>query len=317
MIKRAELVAQIRNYFASQCVLEVETPTLAPSTITDLNLEALCTLHTNPHSVEKTHLFLQTSPEYFMKRMLSAGFPSIYQITKCYRDDEVGRYHNPEFTMLEWYRLGFSMDELIDDVDNVLRLVLNTGPCEKVTYSSLFREHLSFDVKADTDSHLVSICKMHGFNNLIPLDFNGKLSSSARDSLLQVLFCEKIENNIGIDRPVVVTHFPASQASLAKFDAEAPWLALRFEFYYRGIELANGFEELTNAEEQKRRFLSDNEAREINGLKQKPLDLKFLRCLESGLPECSGVALGVDRLLMLALDKEHIADVLSFDFSSL
>jgi len=317
LVKRAQILTEIRQYFAIEKVLEVETPTISPSTVTDVHLEAMRTVHTNPLSVKKTHLFLQTSPEYYMKRMLCAGFPSIFQITKCYRDDEVGRCHNPEFTMLEWYRLGFSMHELIDDVDKVLRLVLGTPICDKITYSELFVQHLDLDVKNDSDMKIVSVCKQWGYENIVPLYFKDKLSLFDRDMLLQLLFCEIIEKKIGIERPLAVTNFPASQASLAKIDPSDRWLSLRFEFYYQGIELANGFEELNDAVEQRTRFILDNKHRKERGLKVKTEDVKFLSALEFGLPACSGVALGIDRLLMLALGKTDISEVLSFDFAAL
>jgi lysyl-tRNA synthetase class 2 len=317
LVKRAKILSDIRLYFATEKVLEVETPTISPSTVTDVHLEAMRTVHTNPLSVKKTHLFLQTSPEYYMKRMLCAGFPSIYQITKCYRDDEVGRYHNPEFTMLEWYRLSFSMNELIEEVDTILRLVLGTPVCDKTTYRELFLKYLGLDVKSDTDLKVVSICKKFGYENLVPLGFKDTLSAFDRDMLLQLLFCEKIETRIGRERPIAVTNFPASQASLAKIDPSEPWSSFRFEFYYQGIELANGFEELNDANEQKMRFILDNKQRKEGGLEVKPQDVKFLNALDVGLPMCSGVALGIDRLLMLALGKKHISEVLSFDFAAL
>ncbi|WP_412970890.1 elongation factor P--(R)-beta-lysine ligase [Glaciecola sp. MF2-115] len=315
--KRAEILSRIRAYFAEQNVLEVETPAISPSTVTDVHLEALTTLHTNPLSIVKTHLFLQTSPEFYMKRLLCAGFPSIYQISKCFRDDEVGRYHNPEFTLLEWYRLGFSMEQLIDDVDNILRLTLDTPICEKTSYSELFEEHLNIDIINAPDEQIVATCIEYGYENLVPEDFEAKLSVSERDNLLQLLFCEKIEFKIGKSRPIAVTHFPASQASLAKIDPMNPRLSLRFEFYYQGIELANGFEELSNSEEQKARFQVDNDVRARQGKAIKPIDEKFLSALDNGLPHCAGVALGIDRLIMLALDKKHISEVISFDFDSL
>jgi lysyl-tRNA synthetase class 2 len=317
LIQRAEILSRIRTYFANQQVLEVETPSISPSTVTDVHLEALSTLHTNPLSVKKTHLFLQTSPEFYMKRLLCAGSPSIYQISKCYRDDEVGRYHNPEFTMLEWYRLGFTMEQLVEDVDNLLQLILDTPICEKVTYSELFKKYLEIDILNGSDKQIVSTCIKHGFESLIPAGFTRNLLPSERDSLLQLLFCEKIERSIGKSRPIAVTHFPASQASLAKIDPENPSLSLRFEFYYQGIELANGFEELTNSKEQLSRFKTDNQIRANCGLATKSIDEKFLSALDVGLPKCAGVALGIDRLIMLALDKKHICEVLSFDFDSL
>jgi len=209
IVKRAQILSKIRKYFVNQNVLEVETPTISPSTVTDVHLEAMTTIHTNPQSVKKTHLFLQTSPEYFMKRMLSAGFPSIYQISKCFRDDEVGRFHNPEFTMLEWYRLDFSMSKLIEDVDAILMLVLDTPVCEKISYRDLFAVHLDLDIKNDSDLKVVSICKQRGFENIVPSEFKETLSELERNMLLQLLFCEEIESKIGLERPVAVTHFPA------------------------------------------------------------------------------------------------------------
>lgn len=317
LVKRSQILRQIREYFFDQNVLEVETPTLSPTTVTDLHLEAMETIHTNPLSVKKTHLYLQTSPEYYMKRLLCSGVPSIFQIAKCYRDDEVGRYHNPEFTMLEWYRLNFSMEDLIEDVDSILRLVLDTPHCEKISYQQLFTNHFNIDLKSVSDKEVVSICNNLGYKNLIPKNFSNKLSSVEKDTLLQLLFCEKIEPKIGKNKPVAVTHFPASQASLAKLNETDPSVSQRFEFYYKGVELANGFEELLDESEQRARFSFDNNSRLGLGLAQKPFDEKFLNALKAGLPECAGVALGIDRLLMLALGKTHISEVITFDFESL
>jgi lysyl-tRNA synthetase class 2 len=317
LIKRNQILGQIRDYFSRHNVLEVETPTLSPSTVTDLHLEAMETLHTNPLSVKKTHLYLQTSPEYYMKRLLCAGAPSIFQIVKCFRDDEVGRYHNPEFTLLEWYRLSFSMESLIEDVDSILRLVLDTPHCEKVSYRELFIKHLDIDLKCVSDEKIVSICNDLGYENLVPTHFSNTLSIVEKDTLLQLLFCEKIETQIGTEKPIVVTHFPASQASLAKLSEADPSVSQRFEFYYKGVELANGFEELSEESEQRVRFNLDNSARVQVGLAPKPIDEKFLNALKEGLPNCAGVALGIDRLLMLALDKKQIREVISFDFGAL
>lgn len=316
VVLKNTILAKIRDYFESEGVLEVDTPVLSKSTVTDLHLDALETIHTNPLSVKRTHLFLQTSPEYYMKRLLSAGFPSIFQIAKCFRDDEVGRYHSPEFLMLEWYRLDFSMQELIDDVMEVLRLTLNVEGYQQITYASLFERHLNIDITGVSFLELQAACSKYGFEDIVSKLNNSQNQKPDIDLMLQLLFCELIEPLIGKDSPVVVTHFPASQASLAALNIDNPMFAERFEVYYRGVELANGFEELGDHDELRERFNSDNKLREINSKKQKPLDEKFLQAMEAGLPSCSGVALGLDRLLMIAANSEHIREVQSFSFDT-
>jgi lysyl-tRNA synthetase class 2 len=310
------IIAKIRKYFESEGVLEVDTPVLSTSTVTDLHLDALETIHTNPLSVERTHLFLQTSPEYYMKRLLSAGYPSIYQIARCFRDDEVGRYHSPEFLMLEWYRLDFSMQELIEDVINILRVTLNINDFQQITYAALFEKLLDIDVIGVSFKELQNVCSKYGFEHIVSELDGIERNSADFDLMLQLLFSEVIEPLVGIECPIVVTHFPASQASLATLSKDNPKFAQRFEVYYRGIELANGFEELADENELRQRFDSDNRLRKVASKKQKPIDEKFLQAIEAGLPACSGVALGLDRLLMIAAKSEHIQEVQSFAFDT-
>jgi lysyl-tRNA synthetase class 2 len=313
--QRAAIVRSIRQFFHTRNILEVETPSLSANTITDPYLSAMSTHHTEPGASVSKKLYLQTSPEYAMKRLLAAGSGDIFQICKSYRDDEVGRLHNPEFTMLEWYRVNFDMQALIDEVAALLVTVLPSTAVEQFSYCELFERFTDFDPITISLHELRAYCNVNGLADYVKsleknIDENYH-SSVLKDSLLQVIFNQQIEPKIGISKPVVVTHFPASQASLATLSACGK-TANRFEVYYRGIELANGFNELTQANEQLSRFQQDNLARVSLGMATKPIDDNFIEALRYGLPECSGVALGIDRLVMLASDKTSIKDVISF-----
>ncbi|MFC4700467.1 elongation factor P--(R)-beta-lysine ligase [Glaciecola siphonariae] len=311
--QRAAFLSQIRAFFAARNVMEVETPALCAGTITDVYLNGLPVQRRS----SSTHapLYLQTSPEFSMKRLLAAGAPDIYQMAKCFREDESGRLHNVEFTMLEWYRLGFSMHELIAEVSDLLAHVL---PCERaairqMSYQQAFIDSLDIDPLSVTLDTLVELANTKGFGDyILQLKQSNHEQQALQDAILQLLFSQCIEPNIGQDYPVCVYEFPASQASLAKL-APCGKTALRFEFYYRSVELANGFEELTDAKLQRKRFEQDNALRQSLQLPTKPIDERFLGALEHGLPQCSGVALGVDRLIMLALKADAISEVISFD----
>lgn len=325
--QRAQILATIRQFFDQRNVLEVETPSLSRATITDPYLNALATKHTEPGASTSNILYLQTSPEYAMKRLLSAGSGDIFQLCKSFRDDEVGAHHNPEFTMLEWYRLGFSMQDLIDEVGQLLVKVLPISKVEQFTYCELFEHYCNFSpLTASIESILICCEKVGlvGYMASIEQQLKQQNPSKAlqaeqlsllKDSALQVLFNQEIEPHIGKEIPAVVSHFPASQASLATL-AEDGLSAHRFEVYFKGLELANGFNELQDATTQKNRFLADNEKRKTLGLPEKEIDAHFIAALEAGLPACSGVALGVDRLIMLALNKQNIKDVLSFNYDN-
>lgn len=313
--QRAAIIRSIRLFFYNRNVLEVETPSLSANTITDPYLEAMSTQHTEPGASVSKKLYLQTSPEYAMKRLLAAGSGDIFQICKSFRDDEVGRLHNPEFTMLEWYRVNFDMQALIDEVAALLVIVLPITEVEQFTYRELFERFVHFNPLLITIAELKAYCDNNGLgeyaNNLQGSIKESHQLSLLRDSLLQVIFSQQIESQIGTSNPVIVTHFPASQASLATLSA-CGQTAMRFEVYYRGIELANGFNELTDANEQIARFTQDNEKRSLLGLPTKPFDHHFINALRSGLPVCSGVAVGIDRLIMLAANKVSIDEVISF-----
>ncbi len=312
--QRAAFIASIRTFFAKRDVLEVETPALSQGTITDLYLDAMKTQHPLPDQSSATTFYLQTSPEFAMKRLLAAGAPDIFQISKCFREDEIGRLHNPEFTMLEWYRRDFSMQSLIDEVSELLKVLLSQEHVEQLTYQQVFMDYLSFDPLTVTSEALRDIAKQYQLD-----DYCQQLHAAnyghvqLKDALLQALFSQEIESKVSASQPVCITHFPASQAALAKLSSSHAATALRFEFYYRGIELANGFEELCDAQLQQQRFEADNKARQMMGKPTRPIDQHFIDALREGLPPCSGVALGIDRLLMLALNCDSIAEVMSFD----
>ncbi|MBT1450322.1 elongation factor P--(R)-beta-lysine ligase [Glaciecola sp. XM2] len=318
--QRAAILQQVRDFFLQRNVLEVETPALSQGTVSDVHLDALTSDHILPGQPQPTRLYLQTSPEYAMKRLLADGYPDIYQICKCFREDEIGRLHNPEFTMLEWYRRDFSMHQLIDEVGALLVSVLGVNNITQSTYQSLFLRFLDVDPLSSDLALLVKRCSENGLQEyaqqLTQLYDSGTnaLVEPLKDALLQVLFNQCIEPYIGQDVPMCVSHFPASQAALACLANDGK-TALRFEFYYKGLELANGFEELTDAKAQLARFESDNLIREHLNKPSRPIDLRFLKALESGLPPCAGVALGIDRLIMLALNCEHINEVISFDIT--
>lgn len=309
LVIRAKLIQKIRQFFISRDVLEVETPTLSSATVTDVHL---CGFHTNfisPFQAESQLLYMQTSPEFAMKRLLSAGSGAIFQICKSFRNEEAGRHHNPEFTMLEWYRPGFDHLQLMNEVDQLMQAIVGSQPAETISYQQVFLQYLKLDPLNDDLASIKNLCIQHGFADIAKLE-------SDKDTLLQLLFSHLIEPKIGQIAPVFVIDFPASQAALARISALDSKVAERFELYFKGIELANGFHELTDPNEQRRRFTTDNQIRADKGLPVMPIDERFLSALDSGLPSCAGVALGVDRLIMLALQKTHISEVIAFSINN-
>lgn len=304
LVKRATLMQQVRQFFVSRGVLEVETPLLSQSAVTDVHLHSFKTHFLAPDSAKEQPLYLITSPEYHMKRMIASGSGAIFQICRCFRNEEAGRIHNPEFTMLEWYRPFYTMLNLINEVDDLLQYILETQPCEHLSYRHAMQMHLNIDpLEAD-----LTILQ----NSAYKLGWDGALLEQDRDTLLQFLFSFGVEPHIGQDRPIVIYHFPASQAALAKISDIDHRVAERFEFYYQGIELANGFHELTCPIEQRKRFELDNIQREKANLELMPIDEFLIGALAHGMPPTSGVALGLDRLFMLALNQTSIKDVMAF-----
>ncbi len=303
---RASIIRKIRHFFEQREVLEVDTPSLSQASVTDVHLASFQTRFVGPGYSQGIPLYLQTSPEYAMKRLLAAGSGAIFQMSKAFRNEESGRHHNPEFTMLEWYRPGFDHFQLMDEIDALMQTVLNCQSAERLTYQQAFTTHLGLDPLTASLEELKQLCSQHGFANISD-------DETDKDTLLQLLFSMKVETQIGQKTPCFVYDFPASQAALAKINKSDPRVAERFELYYQNMELANGFNELTNAKEQAKRFEQDNQKRQLMGLPKVDIDKHLIAALEHSLPECSGVALGIDRLIMLALNAKAIKEVIAFD----
>ena len=299
---RAALLGQIRWFFHDRQVLEVETPILSAAAGTDLALDSLLTMLQGNGSEEQSR-YLQTSPEFAMKRLLASGSGPIYQLAKSFRNGEAGNKHNPEFTMLEWYRPGFSLTQLMDEVEELASLVLGLGKAERLTYSELFLRYLDIDPLASSLADLKQVARAK-----LEVSFD----SNDSDQWLDLLFSHCIEPHL--KAPVFITHYPPSQAALAKLaeNEQGQLVALRFELVAQGMELANGYDELTDPEEQRQRFEKDLSVRHSNGLPQYPLDENFIAALAHGLPDCAGVAMGVDRLLMIKTSSNNIREVISF-----
>jgi lysyl-tRNA synthetase class 2 len=308
LLKRAAILAEIRRFFADRGVLEVETPAMSQATVTDIHLVPFETRFVGPGAADGMTLYLMTSPEYHMKRLLAAGSGPIYQMGRSFRNEEAGRHHNPEFTMLEWYRPRYDMYRLMNEVDDLLQQVLDCDTAETLSYQQAFTRHLNVDPLSADKAELRDAAAKLDLSNIADTEED-------RDTLLQLLFTMGVEPHIGRDKPTFVYHFPATQASLAEISTEDHRVAERFEVYYKGIELANGFRELTDSREQRQRFEQDNRKRAARGLPQHPVDNNLLDALEHGMPECSGVALGVDRLIMIALGAASLSDVLAFPVS--
>ena len=300
---RAEILAKIRAFFADREVLEVETPLLAAAPVTDLHLHALTCRDRGPGADDGRDLYLQTSPEVAMKRLLANESGPVYQVCKAFRDGEAGRRHNPEFTILEWYRPGWDHHRLMDEIDDLLAATLGSRSGERVAYAEAFKRYAGVDVLGDSDASLRERVREFGVASADEL---------SRDDLLDLVLTRLIEPRLGHCQPTFLYDYPASQAALAKVREGDPPLAERFEVFVEGVELANGYHELTDATEQRRRFESDLDERRRSGLPEVPTDRRLLAALEHGLPECAGVALGVDRLLMVAAGTRHLADVLAF-----
>lgn len=299
--QRAQFLAAIRQFFTHRLYLEVETPVMARYGVTDVYLSNIKAIFR-----EKAYC-LQTSPEYHMKRLLAAGSGPIFQLARVFRDDELGRWHNPEFTLLEWYQLGVDHHVLMDEVDLFLQTLIHSDPIIKKTYQQAFLEACEIDPFTASIEQLQQLLIQYNLDKVLPQDEQDK------DQYLFLLMTHVVEPFLGKESaPVAVYNFPPSQASLAKINGA---VAERFEVYYRGVELANGFHELTEVEAQAKRFVQDQQIRTQQGLPTVEADQFLLQALEHGLPSCSGVALGVDRLLALALNRASISEVLSFDFS--
>lgn len=298
---RASLLARARSFFADRNVLEVDTPAVVSAPVTDVHIHSARV----EFAGENRPFFLHTSPEYAMKRLLAAGSGDIYQICHVVRGLERGRVHNAEFTLIEWYRSGFSLDRLMSEVDELVRFLLRdvaiSMASERVTYRDAFLREINLDPLESSDAELAAAAASVGFTG-----------SAQRDELLELLMGAVIGPRLGRSALTFVHNYPATQAALARLNPGDPRTAMRFELYCNGIELANGFHELSSAAEQRSRFERDNAERRRTGLPVHDIDERLLAALEAGLPDCAGVALGFDRTLMLAAGAAHIDDILSF-----
>ena len=297
------MLARTREFFAARRVLEVETPALSRAAVSDPHIESL---HTRIKGFERP-FFLATSAEFAMKRLIAAGAGDIYQICKVFRDGECGRWHNPEFTLLEWYRLGFDDDRLMSEIEQLVGLLLGpqrlSGPALRLTYAQALVQYAGVDPHIAGDAELAAAAVRHGVDCAGDLDRDGKL-----DLLMALVVGPKL----GRDHLTFICDYPASQASLARLKPGAPPVAARFEMYFEGLELANGFHELGAAHEQRSRFGNDLEVRRARGQPLPPLDEHLLSALEAGMPDCAGVALGFDRLVAISLGATALSEVLSF-----
>lgn len=298
---RADLLVSIRQFFSDRGVLEVETPLLCSRGITDPSIEPLIVPAGSSLGAPR---YLQTSPEYAMKRLLAAGFGPVFQICRAFRDGEAGPRHNPEFSLLEWYRPDFDHHQLMAELAELVCLCLGERPWRKYSYRQLFLDMLDLDPFLAGADELEAVAR-------------GKLDAGSlagdRDLWLDLLLSHIIEPQLARQGMCFIYDYPASQAALSRIvETDGVAVGQRFELYVDGIELANGYFELRDPVEQRSRFEADNLRRAASGLASRPLDEALLAALEQGLPDCSGVALGVDRLLMLQTDVSDIREVLAF-----
>ena len=303
---RARVLQDIRAFFAAQHVCEVETPVLSSAAVTDVNLHSFKTRY------RQGDLYLHTSPEFFMKRLLAAGSGDIYQICKVFRDDEDSRRHSPEFTLLEWYRIGFDhlqlmaeLEQLVNQLSAFLAVNAIKQPANQISYQQAFLQTLGVDPLPASVAELENVAQQKNID--IPVGME-----SEKDMWLDWLMLAAIAPAFAKDRLTFIYDYPVTQAALARVSAADSRVAHRFEMYFGELELANGFYELTDANEQRTRFAHDNQQRLDKKLDAMPVDEDFLNALAAGMPACSGVAVGVDRLLMVLLNKNNIADVLAF-----
>jgi lysyl-tRNA synthetase class 2 len=305
---RARHNAGIRDFFANRGVLEVETPVLSRAGNTDPNIASFALEFSGRTDGAPRTRWLRTSPEFALKRMLAAGIGDCYELGRVFRDGEAGGRHNPEFTMLEWYRVGWDHQQLIDETGELIRaalaLVDRRAPLVRIAWRDLYRQRLALDPITASDAELQQAL------GAVRIDPEGL----TRDDWLDLLLTHRLQPHFPADGLLAVFDYPASQAALARVRPGNPPLAERFELYLGPLELANGYHELLDADEQRTRFERDLVVREARSAPRPPIDERLLGAMQSGLPACAGVALGVDRLLMAMLGTSRIADVLAFAF---
>ncbi len=305
---RALLLRRLREFFDRLGFLEVDTPVLSAEAVVERHLDlfqaAGCA---GPGGRNYTH-WLQSSPEAAMKRLLAAGAEAIYQVVHAFRAGEIGPHHNPEFTLVEWYRTGESLEEGMERTDRLCQSLLGLGPARTLTYQAAFEQF------AEVDPHRADVAQLAEAARRLQIAVPPRVGEEDRDAWLDLLLVERVQPHLGHDQPILLCDYPAGQAALARVRAGDPPVAERFELFVSGIELANGYQELTDPDELRQRFSRINAQRMADGRRPLPKPERLLRAMERGLPQCVGVALGFDRLVMLAAGAERIDQVIAFPF---
>ncbi len=306
--RRSQITQFVRQFFLDRDFWEVETPLLSQDTVVDIHLDPVpVPLAWDPARPDAGEMYyLQTSPEFAMKRLVASGAEAIFQIAKAFRLAEEGSQHNVEFTLVEWYRVGDDLEAGIQLLSDLAEAVLGRGPAERITYHALFQQQLEIDPLT------ASLADLRLAAQKRQIDVPASFGENDRDGLLELLLSEAIQPRLGFERPLILYHYPASQAALARLDGEDPRLACRFELFVDGMELANGYDELQDAEVLVARNQANNEARMRLGKPTLPGESRLLQAMHSGLPACSGCALGLDRLVMVALGMNAIDQVIPF-----
>lgn len=293
------MLAKVRSFFDSRNVVEVDCPIMSRGAPVDAHIDLIPALFAS-----HDECYLHSSPEYGMKRLLADGIGDIYQLSHVFRDNESSRKHSPEFMMIEWYRLNFSFHQLIEETLDLVSLFTGNLPRKIMTYREVFRKYAGIDYVTMTPQDLFNFIKEK------KIEYYPNIVEEGKDALLNLILGSHIEKHLGEEGLCALAYYPSTQAALAQtkeIDGES--VAERFEIYYKGLELANGYHELADSAEQRKRLHEENKKREQLGKKTLPIDEDFLRALEKGLPDCCGVAVGFDRLMMLKHNIWDIADV--------
>ena len=296
--KRAVLLQQIRKFMSNRGIIEVDTPVLSHYGISDPYIQSMTTVNA---SEKNAQLYLHTSPEFCMKRLLAAGSGPIYQVAHVFRNEESGKRHNAEFTMLEWYRTGFNYHQLMDEVGELLNDIGLETP-DMMTYAQSFLQTIQLDPHTVDTKQLQKITRRHGWET----------DSEDRHALLDFIFSEVVLKKLNFKKPLIIYDYPECMAVLATLKQGNPQVSERFELFIDCMEIASGFNELINADEQSARFEADLDTRRNRNLPEPSMDKYFLAALDSGLPESAGVAVGIDRLLMVLSGKDDIKEVCTF-----
>lgn len=304
LAQRADLLRAVRRFMDERGILEVDTPALSGAGATDPHIHSLAAMVQLPDEPAPRQVWLHTSPEFPMKRLLAAGVGPIYQICRVFRGGEHGGLHQPEFTMLEWYRPGLDHNRLMDEINELLA-ALDLAPAARRTYASVFLEYVGLDPHGADISELEKAAADRGLRG----------SQTDRAGITEFLFSDTVAPNLAAQGNVFIHDYPQDQAALAEVRPGSPPVAERFELFMNGIEIANGFHELRDADQQRHRFLDDNARRRREGCAEIPVDERLLAALESGLPQCAGVAVGLDRLLMVKCGRTRLDDVIAFPFA--